>query len=115
MKRAPKKPAIPRMAGETVRHALIELLSGQMLSARDISMEIHMAEKDIYDHLEHIRRSIHAAGAALDVTPAECRSCGFVFAKRERLTTPGRCPVCRSETILEPLYGIRCLQRHDDE
>jgi len=113
MKRAPKKPAIPRTAEETVRHALIELLSGQSISAREISTEMHMAEKDIYGHLEHIRRTLHATGAVLDVTPAECRSCGFVFAKRERLTTPGKCPVCRSETILEPLYSIRRLQRHD--
>lgn len=33
-------------------------------------------------------------------------SCGFTFRKRERLSTPSRCPVCRSEEITETRYGI---------
>ena len=110
MKNASRKPAIPRTARETVRHALIVLLSGQTLSAKDISSEIRIAEKEVYGHLEHIRRSIHTTGGILEVTPAECRNCGFVFVKRDRLTPPGKCPVCRSETILEPLFSIRATQ-----
>jgi hypothetical protein len=41
-----------------------------------------------------------------NVTPAECRKCGFVFQKREKLKKPGKCPICRSESIEEPLFGI---------
>jgi predicted Zn-ribbon and HTH transcriptional regulator len=115
MKNASRKPAIPRTARETVRHALIVLLSGQTLSAKDISAQIRIAEKEVYGHLEHIRRSIHTAGGVLEVTPAECRSCGFVFVKRDRLTPPGKCPACRSETIFEPLFTIRRLQREVPE
>lgn len=114
MKKALRKPAIPRKAEETVRHAVVALLGEGALSARDISMAVRIAEKEVYAHLEHIRRSIHATGGDLDVTPAECRNCGFVFAKRERLTPPGRCPVCRSEAILEPLYGIKPIKRHPE-
>ncbi|MBI2354221.1 MAG: transcriptional regulator [Deltaproteobacteria bacterium] len=113
MRKVARKPAVPRKAEETVRHAVIALLGEGALSARDISMAVRIAEKEVYAHLEHIRRSIHAAGSVLEVTPAECRDCGFVFAKRERLTPPGRCPVCRSETILEPLYGIKRQQGHE--
>src|SRR5690242_5508653 len=112
MKQTPRKPTIPRTAQETVRHTMIALLSERELSAKDISFEAHIPEKEVYDHMEHIRKSIHAGGLVLDVTPAECRTCGFVFAKRDRLTPPGKCPVCRSETIFEPLFTIKRLHEH---
>lgn len=109
MKHAPKKPAIPRMAQETIRHAIIDLLRVQTFSAQDISGEVRIPEKEVYGHLEHIRQSIHASGAVLQVTPAECLSCGFVFTKRDRLSPPSRCPICRHEAILDPLFTIRPL------
>jgi hypothetical protein len=54
-----------------------------------------------------VERSLHHSGGALVVEPAECFRCGFVFTKRERLRKPGRCPVCRGEVILEPLFSVR--------
>ena len=107
MKQHPRQPAVPRPAGETLRRAISELILDQPLSVREISVQAHITEKDVYGHLEHIRHTLHAEGDHLEVTPAECRSCGFVFAKRDRLTPPGKCPICRCETIFEPLFAIR--------
>lgn len=107
MRQKPRKPAVPRQAQETVRQMVMELLRSRTLSARDISALAHIPEKEVYGHLEHIRRSIQAGGGFLEVVPAECRSCGFVFVKRGRLTPPGKCPVCLHETIFEPLFTIR--------
>ncbi len=107
MKVAPRKPVIPRTAQETIRHEIGEFLRGQSVSAREISAAVRIPEKEVYGHLEHIRLSLQPGGAMLEVTPAECRKCGFVFAKRHRLTPPGRCPVCRNEAIFEPLFSIR--------
>jgi len=45
--------------------------------------------------------------SAAGVDAAECRSCGFVFTKRDRLATPGKCPICRCESISEPFFTIR--------
>ena len=109
MKHKPRKPVVPRTAQETTRHAIMALLCEEPVSAKDISTAVHLPEKEVYSHLEHIRRSLHATGAVLAVTPAECRSCGFVFAKRDRMTSPGKCPVCRSEAILDPLFSLRGL------
>ncbi|WP_425514114.1 hypothetical protein [Geobacter grbiciae] len=39
--------------------------------------------------------------------PLQCRACGFVFAKRDRFTPPGRCPVCCNEGIFAPLFSVR--------
>ena len=111
MKQRSRKPAVPRPAEETIRSTVTELILDRALSAREISVQAHIMEKDVYGHLEHIRQSLHRGGGHLEVTPAECGACGFVFAKRERLTPPGRCPVCRNETILEPLFVVR--KHHD--
>ncbi|MBU2537548.1 MAG: transcriptional regulator [Proteobacteria bacterium] len=115
MKKQIRKPVIPRTAQETTRQAIIALLGEGVVSAKDISVAIHIREKEVFSHLEHIRRSLHATGAVLEITPAECRSCGFVFAKRERMTAPGRCPVCRKETINDPLFSIRGVQDHSPD
>lgn len=97
---------MPAERHETIRHEIIALLTDQTLSAKDISAEVHIPEKDVYGHLEHIERSMHATGHHLTVIPAECEKCGFVFKKRERLKKPGRCPVCKEEKIQEPLFSI---------
>lgn len=115
MKQTPRKPSVPRTARETVRHAVIDLLRQQTVSAKDISALVHIEEKEVYGHLEHIRLSIHAVGWRLEVIPAECKKCGFVFAKRNRLTPPGKCPVCRHEAIFEPLFTISGRLANNEE
>jgi hypothetical protein len=115
MKKIARKPVIPCTAQETTRHAIITLLVEGPISAAEISTAVGLPEKEVSSHLEHIRRSLHATGTVLEVTPAECRHCGFVFAKRERLTSPGRCPVCRHEAISDPLFSIRGLEEQETD
>ncbi|MFH2122482.1 MAG: transcriptional regulator [Pseudomonadota bacterium] len=110
MKKSAREPLIPRTAQETIRHAIIILLLEGPISAKEISAAVGLPEKEVANHLEHIRRSLHATSAVLEVEPAECRLCGFVFVKRERMSSPGKCPVCRHEAICDPLFSIRGLQ-----
>lgn len=92
----------------TDRQRITEALKGGMLTAKDISRAAGISEKDVLGHLPHIHRSALGGedGSAFVVEPSECLSCGFVFKKRERLRTPSRCPVCRSEKITETRFGI---------
>jgi len=91
----------------TIRQEIILLLEeNAALSAKDISAEVRIPEKEVYGHLEHVQKSLTKVGHHLHVKPAECLKCGFVFAKREKLKTPGRCPVCHEEHIQEPLFSI---------
>lgn len=106
MANSPRKPTTPPVARETIRHALSALLRDGRFSAKEISAALGIREKDVYSHLDHIRRSLQTGDEDLETTPAECRSCGFVFAKRERLTPPGKCPMCRKEAISDPLFRI---------
>ncbi len=102
----PKKPFVPKEMHDTLRHEIVALLAGKTLSARDISEKVRIPEKEVLEHLEHIRTALHARGERLAVTPAVCRKCGFEFRKRERLNKPGRCPVCQGEQIEPPLFSV---------
>jgi predicted Zn-ribbon and HTH transcriptional regulator len=102
-----KHERVPAEAQDTVRHRIIEALAAGPLSGRDLSGAVGIPEKEIYEHLEHIRTSLHRAGQRLIVHPAECASCGFLFEKRERLTKPGKCPVCRKGPVHPPLFSLR--------
>ncbi len=107
MKKKAKKSPIPVERQETVRKKIISVLEGQTLSAKEISALVKVSEKEVYSHLEHIQRTINKRKQNLNITPAECRKCRFVFKKRDRLKKPGKCPVCHGEFIHEPLFSIR--------
>lgn len=106
MKKKPKEPFVPAERHETVRHGIMESLKGRPLSSRDISAAVHISVKEVYEHLEHIRRSLNKREHHLTIAPAECKKCGFIFKKRERLKKPGKCPLCRSESVEEPLFSL---------
>jgi predicted Zn-ribbon and HTH transcriptional regulator len=67
-----------------------------------LSQELGLKEKEVTEHLEHLRRR----RVRLRVTPAACLGCGFVFRKRDRLTRPGRCPLCRGESVSDPVFAV---------
>ena len=106
-KKKGKEPFVPVERRETVRQNIVSTLEGKTLSAKDISADVRVSEKEIYEHLEHIHRTMNKREYTLIITPAECKKCGFVFRKRDRLTKPGKCPVCRSELIQDPLFSVR--------
>lgn len=91
---------------ETVRRKILSHLRGGPLTARQISSQVGIPEKEVYAHLPHVKKTVVNLGESLAITPAECNGCGFLFRKRERPTRPGRCPVCRSGSISEPLFAI---------
>lgn len=111
MKQKPRKPPVPAERDETIRQGIVSLLAERdaALTARDISVEIRISEKDVCFHLAHIQRSMGkgSKGGGLSVTPARCKKCGFEFKKRERLTKPGKCPVCNGESIEQPLFSLK--------
>ena len=107
LKKKAKKPFIPVERRGTVRQNIISVIKGRTLLAREISAEVKVSEKEVYGHLEHIQKTINKKKLTLLITPAGCRKGGFVFKKRDRLNKPGKCPVCNSELIQEPLFSIK--------
>lgn len=91
---------------ETAREAIRRVLSEGPATAKDLSVEAGLREKDIPEHLEHLERSLRAEGLRLRLHAARCLACGFVFDERRRFTRPGACPKCRSTRIDPPVFEI---------
>ena len=92
---------------QTIRQEIIDLLSSEKLTIRDLSQAVSLQEKEIWDHLGHIERSLQHQSKKLMVSPYECLTCGFVFEGRTRLTKPGRCPNCKNSHIKVAQFHIK--------
>ena len=89
----------------TVRQAIRDALRDEALTALEISERVGVREREVIDHLEHLRRSLARGGERLVIEPALCQECEFGFRKRERFSRPGRCPRCGSERIRAPRFS----------
>jgi len=106
MREKPKGPFIPPETHDTIRQAIVAALLQGLCTAKDLSAAVKISEREVDGHLEHIRKSLAGTGQQLLLMPAECKKCGFVFSKRDKFKRPGKCPVCRGESIREPRFTI---------
>ena len=90
----------------TIRLQIIALLKQDELNAIDISQMVSVREKEVYEHLAHISRSLKAKKLKLLIDPYCCLSCGYVFKDRDRFTRPGRCPQCKGGHVRMATYRI---------
>jgi hypothetical protein len=98
------EPAAPRRASQTVRESLRASLRATEvhLTALELSQAVGVPHRQVAEHLEHLARG----GETLDVLPARCLACAFVFRDRDRFAKPSRCPTCRSERIEPPRFRM---------
>ena len=94
---------------KTTRQQMIALLSENDMSARELSQAMGIREKEVYEHLPHIARSVAAQRKKVIIRPSSCLACGYVFKDRSRFTSPSRCPRCRRTHLQEPMYRV-CQQ-----
>jgi transcriptional regulator len=90
----------------TIRQQIIELLQAREYTALEISQILSIREREVYDHLQHIERSLARQGEKLALTPYACLHCGYIFADRSRWNRPGRCPHCKGGHIRMAGYRI---------
>jgi predicted Zn-ribbon and HTH transcriptional regulator len=92
---------------ETLRAALRDLLrSSEPRTIRELSQSLGESERELYEHLEHLARSLPHTKERLKIEPSRCLACGFEFEERTRLKKPGRCPNCKATRISPPRYLI---------
>lgn len=101
-----KHEPVPPERSATIPSLLRSALGAGPKTARELSAEVRISEKDVVAHLAHLERSLREEGARLIVEPAACLACGFVFRKRERLGRPSRCPVCRGERVASARFSV---------
>ncbi|MBW2969701.1 transcriptional regulator [Candidatus Woesearchaeota archaeon] len=87
----------------TRRKDIVELLSKQAMTLRELTEWFHADAKDVLVDLQHVARSLKKRFV---MDPSVCRNCGFVFKSREKLKRPSRCPECKNEKITEPVFSI---------
>ena len=62
MHKLPKEPAQPAERHETIRQYIIAILRDFTISAKELSGYLKISERDVYDHLEHIRKTMNKGG-----------------------------------------------------
>lgn len=90
----------------TIRRQMIELLSENEMTDRDLSQALGIPEKDVYEHLSHISRTLAPMRKKIRITPVRCLTCGYVFSNRKRWSRPGRCPKCKDSHLQRPVYTV---------
>ena len=88
------------------RKQLMEYLSDTPRSASWLARELGITRGDVEEDLRHLLRSARAAGHDIEIVPARCKACDFVF-DEERLQKPSRCPACKATRLYEPMIRIR--------
>lgn len=84
---------------------MLDVLSEEPRTASSLARELGLDRRDMEEDLRHMIRSARAAGHRVEIEPASCRSCGFVFGE-DRIVKPGRCPVCRGSRLYEPRIRV---------
>ena len=82
------------------------MLAAAPHTAHELSALVHLPEKEVVPHLEHLARSLRGAGERLGIEPARCHDCGYVFRDRRRLSRPSACPGCRSQHLRAPVFRV---------
>ena len=88
------------------RRHLIDLLSYEFRSASFLARELGLTRGEVEADLRHALRSARAAGHDIEIVPARCKACDFLFSE-EKLVKPGRCPACKGSRLYEPMIRIR--------
>jgi predicted Zn-ribbon and HTH transcriptional regulator len=87
------------------RRHLMELLTQEPRSVSSLARELGLRRSDLEHDLRHLIRSARAAGHHIQVVPARCKACDFLFSP-EKLVKPSRCPECKATRLYEPMIRI---------
>jgi predicted Zn-ribbon and HTH transcriptional regulator len=88
-----------------LRRHLIDLLSAEPRSVSSLARELGVRRGSVEEDLQHALRSARAAGYQIEIIPARCKTCDFVFST-DKLTKPSRCPSCKNERLFEPMMHV---------
>ncbi len=88
----------------TRRQEIIGILLKEEKSAQELANQFKVDLNEIMEDLQHIKRTIKPK--KLLTRPPYCRKCKFIFKERIKVKRPSKCPRCKSEWIMAPLFRI---------
>ena len=90
----------------TIRQDIITLLNETPASVRDISQAVGIREKEVFNHLVNVEKSLKHLKKNLQLAPYKCMNCDFTFTNRKKYTKPGKCPNCKKSRIVPAVFRI---------
>ena len=87
------------------RRKLIDILLNNFMTVPQIARAVDESPSTIESDLKHLQKSLKHTEYMMEITPAECRKCGFEFSE-DKLKKPSRCPECHSTWLHEPELRI---------
>ncbi|KXJ41435.1 MAG: hypothetical protein AXA67_06160 [Methylothermaceae bacteria B42] len=95
----------PAVISNVSRKQLLEVLQIRPWTLWELAQQFGCTPKEVAEDLQHLRLSLVHQNLCLQIEPARCRHCGFVFGK-EKIKKPGKCPKCKRSWILEPKFWV---------
>ena len=97
---------------ETIRQQVIRILQDGFFDVRQLSQELSIMEKEVYNHLEHIQLTLESLNKKLVIKPASCLSCNYVFKDRKKGRNGGE-EIDRPVSILDRTEGFKKRKSRD--
>lgn len=92
---------VPEERHQTIRQSILACLQQDRLSAPELSRLLGKPEKDIYHHLDELKKA-----GRVRMLPPLCAACNYSFEQRHKTGKPGKCPKCKSTRIKPPLFAL---------
>ncbi len=95
---------------KTRREKIIKFLSEHDMTLQELADLLGVSVKTVVEDLESVRKTIKFKdGSRIEVRPASCFKCGYVFSGRNRISDPHKCPKCHSERINPQSFRISSI------
>lgn len=92
---------------KTRREKIVDLLSeNEDMTLQEMADLTNFAVKTIANDLDSVRKSIKSENKRIEVNPATCMGCNYIFSGRNRISDPSKCPECHSERISPQKFRI---------
>ena len=92
---------------KTRREKIIKLLSEhEDMTLQELADLINAPVKTVVQDIDSVRKTIKYDNKRIEVRPAVCLNCNFVFSGRSRVSDPHKCPECHSERIAPQKFRI---------
>lgn len=92
---------------KTRRERLRELLATREegYSLDEIEEILEARRQVVIDDLRHLQMSLRHRPERMLMVPPRCDTCGYTF-RVEQPKAPGRCPACKSEAVVAPVFKV---------
>ena len=85
---------------ETRREKIIKILTEKDdTTLQELADIIQVPVKTVVEDLNNVRKTIRSERLRIEVRPASCMNCNYIFTGRSRISDPSKCPKCHAERI----------------